>query len=187
MVTCAGIDLAARAHRPSGVSIIRAENASSMRLVYIATAYENSEILETLVKHGVDTVAVDSPLSLPQGISMYREVDLKMIRLGYRVFPPGWKYMRELTLRAIELSRQLSEKGIKVVETHPLSALKSSRCSSIEELLQRTGLWSTIILQRTPHELDALVASIVCAYYCFGRGVLIEAVDGNIVLLPQLC
>lgn len=187
MVICAGLDLAAREHKPSGVSIIRAENLSSIKPVFIATTRKNHEILRVLVDHGVSAVAVDAPLSLPQGSSNYREVDRKMIKLGYRVFPPGWKYMKELTLRAIELSRLLAEKGVKTVETHPLSALKSSRCSSIVGLLESVGIVNLDIHRMSSHELDALIASIVCAYFYFERAVLITAPDGNVVLLPPLC
>ncbi|MBS7634583.1 hypothetical protein KEJ34_03685 [Candidatus Bathyarchaeota archaeon] len=57
---------------------------------------------------------------------VFRDVDRRAIREGYRVLPPRLGAMRMLMIRAWRLYEMLSSNGVKVIETHPYSALKSS-------------------------------------------------------------
>lgn len=187
MVICAGVDLAARAHRPTGIAIVEAGSPRFIHLISVTTAYEDVEIVELLKKSSTVLAAVDSPLSLPASGRKYREVDLEMIRQGYRVLPPSWRYMRELTMRAMKLIDTLKLSGIEVVETHPLSALKSSRCLTPSRLFEKVFTKPIDTLGMSKHEVDAVIASIVCVYHHYGESHLVRALDGLIALLPPLC
>ena len=186
MVICAGIDLAASEHRPTGIAIVNAPALPKLVFLLIKEVYKDSEIIWLVKSHGVESVAIDSPLSLPSSGQGYRKVDLEMIKSGFRVLPPGWNSMKKLTLRAIGIRKALQDMNINVVETHPLSALKSSGCRSLEELLEATGarLQSSTL---SKHEKDAVIAAVVCVYCAFKLCKSICAEDGSIALLPTLC
>ncbi|MEM2014156.1 MAG: DUF429 domain-containing protein [Desulfurococcaceae archaeon] len=185
MVICAGLDLAAKPHRPSGLAIIEARSPLELRVLNVSTVYTNHEIVEALRSSNVDMVAIDSPLSMPSSVRGYRDVDIEMIRHGFRVLPPRWRSMTNLTLRAMELTEVMRNLGVKVVETHPLSALKSSRCRSLSALTRRINL--DVERCSSKHEADAVVAAIVCVFHFFKMSLTISAADGLIVLLPPLC
>lgn len=187
MVICAGLDLAAREHRPTGIAIVEAWGPGFIHLANVTIAYRDLDIVEILKKTRTDTIAIDSPLSLPTNNRKYREVDLEMIKRGFRVLPPSWRYMRELTLRAMKLASTLKTIGIEVIETHPLSALKSSNCSTPERLFQTVFSKPIDILGISKHEVDAIIASIVCVYHYHGASLPVRAPDGLIALLPPLC
>ncbi len=173
----AGIDPAATSRRPSGVAVI-----SNTTLLFIGKAYYDQEIIDIMRSTKPVVVAIDAPLSPSD---KYREVDLLMKRSGYPVLPPGWKTMRLLVIRGMKLRETLQRYGIAVIETHPKSALKSSRCSSPDELFSRTGINPGKRLTRD--EEDALIAALVAKYYVEGKARSISAVDGVIYLLPEIC
>lgn len=184
MVICAGIDLAAREHRPTGVAVVYASSPFNIEVIYSGILYKDPEIIDVLERHRVEVVAIDSPLALPGNGRGYRDVDIEMVKRGFHVLPPAWSYMKELTCRAIALTQQLLSKGFRIIETHPKSALKSSGCSSFSDLLTRVGAKARI---RSRHEQDAIVAALVCVFHSYGLGLVVKAGDGEIVLLPRLC
>lgn len=186
MVICAGIDLSANPRRPSGLSIVEYSGDNGfLRLVYVGVVKENNEIIDLIKGHRVDGVGIDAPLSMPSEGRYYRKVDLRMIKAGYRVLPPAWRSMRSLTTRGMILADSLKSMGYVVIETHPRSCLKSSGCSSIEELFKAIGLAVSGFLTRD--EIDSIIASIACLYHLLGNDLRIVDEDGLITLLPRIC
>ncbi len=176
----AGLDLAGSPRRPSGYAV-----ACSAKLTDYGIVYADDEVLEKL--RGARVVAIDAPLSLPKSGRGFRKVDLKLIRMGYRVLPPTMPGMRMLTERAIALAKRLEHEGVKVIETHPRSAWMNSGCGNELEAASK-------ILANVPRGgrllrdvVDAIVAAAVAWTYMVGRAVRVEAQDGVIYLLPRLC
>jgi predicted nuclease with RNAse H fold len=184
MVICGGVDLAAKPSRPTGVAVVKATSDFKLEFLFVSEVYSDEEIVNSLVKFGTMTVAVDSPLALPSR-SALREVDRLLIKSGFRVLPPAWSPMAQLTLRARRLAKILENYGIEVIETHPRSSIKSSSCSSLQELLGVLGV--DLSRRLTRHEADSVVASLVCIYYKSNRALVFRASDGEIVLLPRIC
>ena len=178
MVIVAGLDLRARQDKPSGIAFFQGK-----RLIFISKVYGDEEILSLLEKYKPKIVAIDSPLSHSRG---FRRVDKKMIKMGYKVLPPGWPAMRKLVSRALRLRELLERKGIVVIETHPRSSLLSSRCS-IGELMVREGLEQSLIRDLSKDEIDALIAALTAYHYVIGDYVPVKDVDGEIILLPRIC
>jgi predicted nuclease with RNAse H fold len=172
-----GLDLTASPNRASAVTVI----ASSA--ITTGLYRTDDEILSAL--KGASIVAIDSPLSQPRH-GWHRDVDRTLLRMGYKVFPAAWPSMKALYRRALVISSRLSEAGAKVIETHPLSALKSSRCSGYADLAEALGI--TIHEKpRVKDEVDSLIAAIVAMAYDEGLVMSVRASDGEVYLLKPIC
>lgn len=184
--TYAGIDLSATSKRHSAVSIIRYDEQSG-KVIFLETYLlrDDIEIISLIHEARPCCVSIDAPLSLPPQGTYYRKVDLKMKRAGYHVLPPRWRTMYNLSIRGIRLAEELRKSGILVIETHPKSCLKSSGCSSIDELFSTIGLKPQRALTRD--EVDAVLASLTCLFNQLGESLIVTEEDGSIVLLPRLC
>jgi len=177
----AGVDLAGSPRRPSGVAVLRNGVAEAFLV------YDSRSLIDSISHARV--VAVDAPLTLPRRLRGYREVDLALKRMGYRVLPPLWPHMRLLTARGVVLSALLSEAGIVVIETHPRSALRASGCSDPVSALRRlvASLRSVRMVSRSRHAFDALVCLAVAVAYVRGVAEPVSCSDGTVYLLPKLC
>ncbi len=177
-----GLDLAASVGRCSGYACIICDGRCVLHEV--RCLHSDDEIVSSisaLKSKYVTVVSIDAPFSLGNGI---RLVDRKMMSLGFKVLPPGFNSMRKLTLRAMELVRKLNELGVSVYETHPRSALISSKCASIDDLLHRLSINYSIDLSSLSKDLkDAVIAAVVS--YCIDLGcyLKVDEVDGIIWLL----
>jgi len=172
-----GLDLTASPNRASAVTVI-ASGAITTGLYRT-----DDEILSAL--KGASIVAIDSPLSQPRH-GWHRDVDRVLLRMGYKVLPAAWPSMKALYRRALVISSRLSEAGAKVIETHPLSALKSSRCSSYADLAEALGI-AIHEKPRVKDEVDSLIAAIVAMAYDEGLVMSVRASDGEVYLLKPIC
>ncbi len=176
-----GLDLAGSPKRPSGLVIL---DTLSNTILYAGIVYDTEKIVNTITAYTPTVIAIDSPLSHSQ--RGYRLVDIELKRRGYRVLPPSWRGMKMLVDRALVIMKRLVEKNIAVIETHPRSALKSSRCETIWDLLVSTGIKG--LPQYLPKDVaDAAISAVVAKFYVEGRAVYISASDGIVYLLPPLC
>jgi len=183
MVVVMGIDLAGSPKRRTGYAILRESYVLETGIVYT-----DKEIIDLVKKYMPRVVAIDSPLSMP--IKGYRKVDIMMKRRGYRVLPPTWPSMKMLVYRAMKLVKEIRsiDREAIVIETHPLSAFKSSNCSSLYELLTKASITDNIDADTLSNdERDGLIAALVAYYYSLGKHVSIKAVNGEIYLLPPIC
>lgn len=174
-----GLDPSASPRRPSGAAMI-ALGRGGPRLEWAALLSGDDEIVSAL--RGADAVAVDSPLSLPSSGAL-REVDRELIRMGHRVLPPAWRGMRELAARSISIVGRL---GARAIETHPRSALASSGCCGVGELLGAAGV-AHGPLPASRDALDAVVAAVVAMEALEGRSLVVRAPDGEVHLSARLC
>lgn len=183
-----GIDLAASPTRCSGYAVITCSDSCELHLA--RCYYSDDEIVNAIcdLKHyELLIVSIDAPFNLSTGM---RDVDRKMISLGFKVFPPSFKHMRLLTLRAMRLVERLKSLGIThVYETHPRSALLNSNCGDVGGLLSklpmRLGSYELNNLDKDVR--DALIASVVS--YCIDSNCYfkVEGSDGVIWLLDNIC
>jgi len=162
-----GIDLAGKSQNPTGWALW--ENKS----VQTCLLYTDTEILAGVARSQSAIIAVDAPLSFPkQGI--LRTADRKMIRKGYRVFPPSLPAMRKLTMRAIRLNKLISESHYRIIEVHPTSTRKALNMPlkdwrKIQTILAQIGLGESLTrLVLTSHEIDAATAALTAYLHMQG-------------------
>jgi Uncharacterized conserved protein len=182
---CAGLDLSGSEQKSSGVSIVKVGKDLDIKVLYVGRLRTNSEIVELLWNHSVRAVAVDSPLTLPSRGKHFRRVDLKLIKMGYKVLPPSWVSMKKLSVRAINLVNELKSLGILVIETHPTSSLGSSGCDSFDELAGKLRL--ELPRELSKDEKDAVIAAVTCAFHLLNKDIVVKDEDGEISILPRIC
>lgn len=181
MVNFAGLDLSAKKSNPTGLAVID----SSKILRELALVFSDDEILSKILLYKPVVVAVDAPLTFTG--EPFRRVDRSLMQAGFKVLPTTFKHMRELGERARLLKEILENENIVVIETHPTSALKSSKCESHVNLFQSFGLKPVLSIIKNKHVVDALISSIVSFHYYYGFSVGFREVDGEIILLPKIC
>lgn len=186
-----GVDLAGSPRRPTGMCLLDVD-------LYAKTwiAYTNEEILRAAIELRPDIVAIDAPLSLPQGRSSlddrsgphFRECDIALRLLGIRFFPVTLGPMRMLTARGMQLRRALEAEGFTVIEVYPGGAqdvLGIPRKNAGLEALRR-GLESVGVKLENPSagpdELDAVTAALVGLLYLRGEALVLGGKDGSIVM-----
>lgn len=177
MARAAGLDLSGSTRRPSGLAIIE-----EFEILYLDLLIYDEDIIRVIKRYKPVVLAIDSPFTHAEG---YREVDLVMKRMGFKVLPPGWRGMKLLVDRCLSIRRALEEAGVSTIETHPTSCLKSSNCYTYESLLSRFN-WLEY-LYRSRDELDALICALVALLYAENKALSIKASDGAIYLLPRIC
>lgn len=182
MVFVAGLDLAGSPRRCSGYSVL---NFESRRVVKVKCLYDDDEVVSSIKSDKVTLVAIDAPIAENP---VYRDVDRVARSLGYPVIPPTLGPMRLLTRRAWTLYQRLTAINVNVIETHPRSALISSGCSSVVELLSKLRLGYDFSLDElSKDEVDAIIASIVAYCYLLGTCVSeVRGVDGVIYLISRI-
>ncbi|MEZ0289668.1 MAG: hypothetical protein ABWJ42_01075 [Sulfolobales archaeon] len=180
----AGLDLAASSRRCSGFSVI---DIVEMSIECVKCLYSDAEILNEIEKHDVELIAIDAPIA-PEPV--YRLVDRKARSLGYPVLPPTLGPMRVLVKRAWSIKLLLENIGIRVIETHPRSAMISSRAGDLYELVERLGLRlrdSIELNELNKDQIDSIIAAIVA--YCYSTQYCIEKIeerDGVIYIIRSL-
>jgi len=159
-----GIDLAAYERRFSGICVIRGKNAFTIRL------RTDDEIITMAKKARPSVIAIDAPLTSNPAM---RKCDIDLIKLGFRVFPPGFSHMRDLSLRGFSLAKKLDE--FDVIETFPSAAYKimgirkprrKSEIKGAAEILERKA---GVMLEKVPESIDEL-DSFVCAIVAMEKG-----------------
>jgi predicted nuclease with RNAse H fold len=179
----AGLDLAALERNCSGYALIDLE---SSRLVKLKCLYGDEDIVANILADNVKVTSIDSPLAKEPKL---RSVDRLAISSGFRVLPPNLGYMSRLTVRGWNIYKRLTSAGVTVIETHPRSALKSSRANSVDDLTRKLGIDVGVYgSQKLRKDLqDAIVAAIVSLCYvrrdCLSH---IAAEDGVIYLIKPI-
>jgi predicted nuclease with RNAse H fold len=168
-----GIDLAALPKNATGAAVYDGARFGCL------TRFEDEDIIDFILRHSPEAVAIDAPLSLPFGRCCFddrccgprkiRTCDRLMIGMGYRVFPPGYSFMKELTMRGIGLRRDLEPEGIKVIEVHPGTTKRILGLGRFREA-------------KNEHEDDACAAALTAYLYLQGRCMELAGADGTIVI-----
>lgn len=184
-----GIDLAGSPERPTGACVMDSGLEASCSIVFT-----DSEIVALAAAERPDMIAVDAPLSLPEGRRdiecnngiHLRECDKELLRRKIRFFPVTLGPMRMLTARGIRLRRELEGKGFAAVEVYPGAAqdiLGVARQRFPERLLRGLeGLGiKSLNADLSVHELDAATSAYVGLLHLEGRGEVIGGKGGMVL------
>ncbi|MEM4672183.1 MAG: DUF429 domain-containing protein [Sulfolobales archaeon] len=184
MESVGGLDLAASESRCSGFAVLEVD---ALAIVQVRCLYRDDEILDEILRSRIRLVAVDAPLS-PEPV--YRRIDRIARSMGYPVLPPVLGPMKLLVRRAWRIKDLIERRGISVIETHPRSAMISSRAKDLYDLLNRFRIRIDldIDLKRLKKDLvDAIIASVVAFCYMTGKcSEEVRAEDGVIYLIKSL-
>lgn len=166
--TVVGLDLAGVESRPTGFCVLKGLKAAT------CIVYDDKEIMDRTVEVGPRLVAIDAPLSLPEGRRSIeertnvhlRECDKELLKRRIRFFPVTIGPMRLLTARGIRLKERLENERIKVIEVFPGGAQdilniprKQKGLNHLKSGLKKLGI-EGLVGRLTDHELDA----VTCAY-----------------------
>jgi predicted nuclease with RNAse H fold len=166
--TIVGLDLAGVETRPTGFCTLKGLRAKPCNV------FGDEEILKKTLETAPQLVAVDAPLSLPEGRKSIeertnihlRECDKELLRRRIRFFPVTIGPMRKLTARGIRVKEAFETEGIKVVEVFPGGAQdvlkiprKQKGLKELKKGLETLGIVG-LVDGLTDHELDA----VTCAY-----------------------
>ncbi len=178
-----GIDLAGTADNPTGWAAWRNKNVTVCQL------HADEEIITHSTQCEPEVIAVDAPLTLPLEGAM-RKADKSMHKRGYPVFPPMFPGMKELTLRAMKLTQKLLDHGFSVIEVHPASTRKALNIPTkdwheIQNVFKRLGLKGDLETRvLTPHELDAVTATVTGYLYTQGKVELVGDSKEGFIVVP---
>jgi len=163
-----GLDLAGSEKRPTGLCIIEKMNVKT------DLVFSDEEIIQKIEKLKPNIIAIDAPLSLPEGRKTIeertdihlRECDKELLRRRIKFFPITLGPMRKLTDRGIKLKRKLESDGFKVIEVYPGGAQdilniprKQQGLDKLRKGLEKLGI-KGLTKNMNDHELDA----VTCAY-----------------------
>lgn len=180
-----GIDLAAKPHNETGFAILKRAIAKTMLLK------SDDEIINHTLKTKPSIIAIDAPLSLPEGDGIAREADRLLVKKGFRCFWPLLPSMKPLTLRGIKLKETLEKHGLRVIEVFPSATQKilrvpTKKAGKDKFLKGLAGLGINITTENpTHHELDAVTAALTVLFYLAGRYEAVGDEQGGLVILPQ--
>jgi predicted nuclease with RNAse H fold len=188
--TVVGLDLAGVENRPTGFCTLEGLRAKTCNV------YGDEEILKKTLEIAPRLVAVDAPLSLPEGRRSIeertnihlRECDKELLKRRIRFFPVTIGPMRKLTTRGISIKKRLENEGIEVIEVFPGGAqdiLKIPRKQrGLKELkrgLETLGIIG-LVDGLTDHELDAVTCAYVGYLLLKGKACIYGTKDQAIVM-----
>jgi uncharacterized protein YprB with RNaseH-like and TPR domain/predicted nuclease with RNAse H fold len=171
-----GIDLTGSERRPTGWALTDGAEA------YTKCLRTDDELVSATLEARPDLVSIDSPLSLPEGVTdpdvlggapIYRKCELALKRMGISVFWCLLPTMKGLTTRGMLLAQRLRDAGLTVIESYPGAAQDMlgipRKGASLEELkwgLHRVGITGPFLTAKVSHdEVDAITSALVGLFY----------------------
>lgn len=171
-----GIDLTGSERRATGWALLEESRAVTKSLV------TDEELIRETVACSPQVVSIDSPLSLPEGVTdpdvvgdspIYRKCELALKRMGISVFWCLLPSMKSLTTRGMQLAAELRKRGLTVIESYPGAAQDllgiPRKGASLEELKQgmgRIGIKGEYLTESVTHdEVDAITSALVGLFY----------------------
>jgi len=196
-----GIDLSGSARRPSGWAECRGAQVS-LRLLHT-----DEEILSAAAAARPRLIAIDAPLSLPQGrcctrddcscrrFGIVRESDRQLRKEGIPAFWSLLPSMQALTMRAISLAAKLRSVCQEIIEVYPrgarevlgLSGRSRSRESELCRALSHIGYDLPGGRPPSAHELDALTAAFVGQCHLLGLSRRLGCEAEGWLMMPLTC
>ena len=165
--------------RPTGLCILRDMKAET------SLVYKDQEVLKRIEESKPKIVAIDAPLSLPEGREVIeqrtnvhlRECDKELLRRGIKFFPITLGPMRKLTNRGMNLRRTLENKQFRVIEVYPGGAQdvlgiprKQQGLERLRAGLEKVGVRG-LNNRMSNHELDAVTCALVGKFLLEGKSV----------------
>ncbi len=128
-----GIDLTSAEAKPGACLGLDRE----LHLIYSGFLHQDSDILEVVSRYGFEVVAIDAPISLPNGLCCLEEscscqpqarvksrsCERELARLGIPCFPTTKKtFIRAMIYRGIRLKTEFESMGYVVIEVYPYAS-----------------------------------------------------------------
>jgi predicted nuclease with RNAse H fold len=171
-----GIDLTGSERRATGWALLEGAAAITKAI------RSDEELLRETIAASPDIVSIDSPLSLPEGVTdahnsgnrpIYRRCELALKRMGISVFWCLLPTMKSLTMRGMRLASEFRKAGLTVIESYPGAAQDllgiPRKGSSLEELKQgmaRIGIAGEYLTGQVSHdEVDAITSALVGLFF----------------------
>ena len=202
-----GIDLTSTGAKPCACLGLDRQ----FHLIYSGFLHQDSDILGVASNHQCELVAIDAPLSLPEGLccleencscqpmagAKSRSCERELRKQGIHVFPTTKKtFIKELIYRGIRLKTELESMGCKVLEVYPYASKVRLFGENIPKKTTPVGLAflkhhiSQLLPNIAPnidgfnHDLcDAAIAAYTAFLYSQGKAELCgEAKEGAICL-----
>ena len=146
-----GIDLVSVEAKPSACLGLDRE----LKLIYSGFLYQDSDILKVVNSYGFELVAIDAPLSLPEGLCCLEEdcscqptaevrsrsCERELNRQGIHCFPTTKKtFIKAMIYRGIRLKTELEAMGYEAIEVYPYASKVRLFGKSIPSKLKPAGL-----------------------------------------------
>jgi hypothetical protein len=190
-----GLDLAGVETRPTGFCSLHGLKTEA------CLVYSDEEIIQKVEILKPNLIAIDAPLSLPEGRKSIeertnihlRECDRELLKRRIKFFPITLGPMRKLTERGIKLKKILEKKGFRVIEVYPGGAQDVLNIPRKQKGLKRmlNGLKKLKITGLTDkmsdHELDAVTCAYVGKLFLEGKTLTFGTSDKSIIMPSSLC
>ncbi len=146
-----GIDLTSAEAKPSACLGLDRE----LHLIYSGFLHQDSDILGVVSRHGFEVMAIDAPISLPQGLCcleescscqpqagvMGRSCERELARLGIPCyFTTKKSIIKAMVYRGIRLKTKLESIGYEVIEVYPYASKVRLFGTNIPKKTTPTGL-----------------------------------------------
>jgi len=190
-----GIDLAGSSKRETGICFLHGYNAE------INSLKSDAEIISSIIDFKPDLIAIDAPLSLPEGRcctwekcscsvhGIMRESDRELIRMGIRAYPTLIESMIPLTRRGINLSVLLRSMNFDVIETYPhgikIMLGLPREMEKILEIFSNSG-FNFIYKKLSKHGIDSFLSAIAGYFYLSGNFIEIGNKNEGTTILPKI-
>ena len=203
-----GVDLASVKAKPSACVGLD----SGLNLRYSGFSYQDLDILRVVSRHSVRLVAIDAPLSLPDGLCCLEEgcschpmaevkgrrCERELARLGITCyFTTKKSIIKAMVYRGVRLRAKLEAMGYEVIEVYPYASKvclfgtnipRKTSPSGLAFLKQRiSGLLPNIAAYRdgfNHHLCDAAIAAHTAFLHWRGKTQLIGDLEEGAMWLP---
>lgn len=191
-----GIDLTGSERRATGWALLDGAVATTKAM------RSDAELLRETLAASPDIVSIDSPLSMPEGVTdpdntgtrpIYRRCELALKRMGISVFWCLLPTMKSLTMRGMRLASELRKRGLEVIESYPGAAQDllgiPRKGSSLEELKQgmgRIGITGEYLTETVCHdEVDAITSALVGLFYLADDYIALGTPKEDYLIVPR--
>src|SRR5271166_2962893 len=191
-----GIDLTGSERRATGWALLEGCDASTKSL------RTDEELIRETIEAKPDIVSIDSPLSLPEGVTdpnavgdhlIYRKCELALKRMGISVFWCLLPSMKLLTTRGMLMATELRKSGLKVIESYPGAAQDllgiPRKGASLEELkrgMGRIGISGPYLTTSVTHdEVDAITSALVGLFYLADDYIALGTTSEDYLIVPR--
>lgn len=203
-----GLDLTSSAKKPSAYATL----GVNLTVIHLDLLHTDSEIVATIANAQPLLVAIDAPLSLPQGLCCVEEdcpcgADLtikgraceqELARLGIPCFfTTKRSIIKQMVYRAIALKREIEGEGCQVLEIYPYATKirlfgkfipKKTKPEGLEFLRQRlTALIPGLEREKLKnHDLcDAVLAAYTAYLYHQGKTEAVGNPEEGLIFIPK--
>lgn len=191
-----GIDLTGSERRATGWALLDGAVATTKAI------RSDEELLRETLAADPEIVSIDSPLSMPDGVTdpdnvgnrpIYRRCELALKRMGISVFWCLLPTMKSLTMRGMRLASELRKDGLNVIESYPGAAQDllgiPRKGSSLEELKQgmaRIGIAGDYLTGSVSHdEVDAITSALVGLFFLADDYIALGTPTEDYLIVPR--